>query len=48
MIYYRKRTAEGLKNFIRCEKTVDEKGIFSEKRRQITLREYQSMSKLFS
>lgn len=33
LIYYRKRVAEGLKNYIRCEKSVDEKGVFSEKRR---------------
>lgn len=32
LIYYRKRKAEGMKNYIRCEKTVRD-GIFSEKRR---------------
>lgn len=33
LIYYRKRIAEGLQNYTRCEKSVDEKGIFSERRR---------------
>lgn len=47
LIYYRKRKAEGMKNFIRCEKTVKD-GVFSEKRRQITLREYLSVKKLFA
>lgn len=48
LIYYRKRKAEGLKNYIRCEKKVNKDGVFSEKRRQISLREYQSVEKLFS
>lgn len=33
LIYYRERKTKGLKLFIRCEKSVDEKGVFSEKRR---------------
>lgn len=48
LIYYRMRKMKGLKLFIRCEKTMDEKGVYSEKRRQISLREFLSVSKIYA
>ena len=47
LTYYRKRQSENQRNFIRCEKS-NFQGIFKEKRRHITYREYASVKSLYS
>lgn len=47
LIYYRKRKSKNVESFTKCEKSLFE-GIFKEKRRQVSYREYASMKKLDS
>ena len=47
LVYYRKRKAKNVKSFTKCEKSIFE-GIFKEKRRQVSYREYITMKKLES